>query len=187
MGFDASVNKLSIEAVDSILKYYSVGVELERIQKGENQNTQKRNSICQFIKQNKKDIAQELVNSNGLENLGVAYDIVEKYLKKHAYHGYTPEQTGVTAPSFYDTRTGHKYIRTQVGTYDEYTKKGRFFKTVQPVLPLLTKSMNVYAISSNNYILYKKQALDNSSYQFLPGSENHPNGWMTEKLVTSLK
>lgn len=187
LGFDKPTYNYSTAAVDCILQYYSAMAEYEKAKKGTTPAVDRLKVTCKMIQENKKDIVHELMNSKGIDNIETVKEVVENYIKRNIHHGYATNKKKVTGKLYFDTRTGHKYIRLLNGTYDEYTKKGRFFKNVNPDLPLLTRNSKVFNISMDSYILYKKPSTHQSPYLYLPGSDNHPDGWMADSLMTSLK
>ena len=63
---------------------------------------------------------------------------------------------GPMPPMYFDSRTGHKYVKSDDNSYDEFSKKGKFLKTVPADLPLLVSGKKVYPITEDFFILYKK-------------------------------
>lgn len=88
--------------------------------------------------------------------------------------------------SYFDAYTGHKYIKIDVNTYAEYSKRGEFIKNVSSDLPLLTKSSNIHPITSDSFILYERLSQGSSNQQLLPGQKNHPDGWKATKLFVAI-
>jgi hypothetical protein len=88
---------------------------------------------------------------------------------------------------YIDIRTGHLYVKNSEGNYDEFTRKGAFFKTVPADLPLLLKGKSVYPVSNKNYLLYsKKRHLPNSRVKVLSAMAPHPKGWSLETILVDL-
>ncbi|MCD4722555.1 MAG: hypothetical protein K8S13_22265 [Desulfobacula sp.] len=112
-----------------------------------------------------------------IENL---YKISTKHLP------YTKLEPCVTGNGYFDTLTGHRYIKKDDNTYTEYTKKGKFLKTVASDQPLLNKRRSVYPITRDSYVLYEKFSDGKIIYLSLPGLEAHPKGWKANKILVSL-
>ncbi len=88
---------------------------------------------------------------------------------------------------YVDIRTGHLYVKNSEGNYDEFTRKGAFFKTVPADLPLLLKGKSVYSVSNKNYLLYsQKGRLPDSRVKVLPAMAPHPKGWSLETILVGL-
>lgn len=102
-------------------------------------------------------------------------------------------QKGVTAiqaaseNAYIDRITGHRYFKTNDGTYKEFNKKGEFFRIVPADLPHLTNQTYVYPIVKGCYLLYTRTE-DNCKKQIaLPADKTHPKGWKLEQALVSLK
>ena len=88
---------------------------------------------------------------------------------------------------YIDTRTGHLYAKRADGNYDEFTRKGRYFKRVLADLPLLLRGKSVYPVSNGCYFLYsKKRHRPDSQFKLLPVQAPHPKGWALETALGDL-
>lgn len=88
---------------------------------------------------------------------------------------------------YIDTRTGHLYVKRADGNYDEFTRKGTYFKTVPTDLPLLLNGKSVYPVSNECYLLYsRKRYQTDSQFKLLPVQVPHPKGWSLETAFVDL-
>lgn len=88
---------------------------------------------------------------------------------------------------YIDTRTGHLYVKRADGNYDEFTRKGIYFKTVPSGLPLLLKGESVHPVSNACYLLYsRKRYQTGSRFKLLPVQAPHPAGWSLETAFVDL-
>jgi hypothetical protein len=94
-----------------------------------------------------------------------------------------------TADGYVDLVTMHRYIKNSDSSYDEYTRKGKFLKTVPADLPLLLERSHVVPVQNNCYFLYvKKRLSDKDQFMVLkPASETHPEGWVLEKALVDVR
>ena len=97
---------------------------------------------------------------------------------------------GIASSDMYvDLATMHRYVKNQNGTYSEYTRKGKFVKTVPADLPLLSSRDHVVPVTDDCYLLYvNRQRADSDDTMVLrPVSSPHPSGWLLEKALVDLK
>ncbi|MFN2358016.1 MAG: hypothetical protein ABR534_09785 [Desulfotignum sp.] len=94
-----------------------------------------------------------------------------------------------TADGYIDLITMHRYIKNSDGLYDEYTRKGAFFKTVPADLPLLVQRDHVVPVENNCYFLYVKKQLSGEDQAMVLKSapESHPEGWLLEKALVDVR
>lgn len=94
-----------------------------------------------------------------------------------------------SAEGYVDLVTMHRYIKNSDGTYDEYTRKGEFFKTVSADLPLLLERNHVVPIKDNCYLLYVKNRFSKQDKAVVLKSapESHPEGWLLEKALVDVR
>ncbi|MFO7911658.1 MAG: hypothetical protein R6V15_05805 [Desulfotignum sp.] len=94
-----------------------------------------------------------------------------------------------SAQGYVDLVTMHRYISNSDGTYDEYTRKGEFFKTVSADLPLLSERSHVIPINNNCYLLYVKNRFSKQDKAVVLKSapESHPEGWLLEKALVDVR
>jgi len=92
------------------------------------------------------------------------------------------------ADGYIDLVTMHRYIKNSEGLYDEYTRKGAFFKTVSADLPLLQRD-HVVPVQNNCYFLYVKKRLSGEDQTMVLKSapESHPDGWLLEKALVDVR
>lgn len=91
-----------------------------------------------------------------------------------------------TAKMFYDSRTGHKYIKTDENSYSEFSQKGEYIKTVPSDLPLLVHSKGIHPITPDTFILYKKGGCLDKEYTLVSGLKDHPAGCQSVKVLIAL-
>ena len=95
-------------------------------------------------------------------------------------------ETSVKHDIYFDSFTGHKYVKLNAVTYAEYSKKGTFLKNVPAELPVFTEYDHVYPIGTEDYILYEKSNGSSAKQKLLPGKNSHPKGWRAEKLFLAI-
>ena len=100
---------------------------------------------------------------------------------KHVYP--TTEATYM----LFDSRTGHRYIKKSKNSYSEFSKKGKYLKTVRADLPLLVKGRHIHPITERTFILYKKEGAGKNEYTVLPGTARHPNGCKSLKMLVAIE
>ncbi|WP_022667728.1 hypothetical protein [Desulfospira joergensenii] len=96
------------------------------------------------------------------------------------------KDTQVEGKAYFDSRTGHRYVKAENQTYMEFDRKGRFLKTVPDTLPLLLQSRSIHPISDENYILYKKCVQGKICFKSLRAVSPHPEGWYADKLLLAI-
>lgn len=91
-----------------------------------------------------------------------------------------------TKDAYFDTATGHRYVKNKDATYREYTKKGDLFRpSVAPDLPLLTTNRHIREIRQNCYLLYQRNLNQKTEVLVLPSDLVHPDGWSIKKMLMS--
>ncbi len=93
----------------------------------------------------------------------------------------------VAEASYFDARTGHRYIRYGSDTYAEFSRKGRFLKLVPADLPLLVHGSSIHPITDECYVVYERCLEGKMVYQPIPATDPHPEGWKAQKLLRLLK
>lgn len=179
----------SAVAVDQITAYYasmaemtsgSVSVDLDPAEK-------KYTAMHTYLVKNRDRLITHVRETRSDSDLDHALQAVNRlYKSESAYHAYGKSSFKAAADVYFDCATGHRYHKSGPDAYDEYTRTGRYLKTVPADLPLLTRSRNVHPICDGDYILYQKSRAGKTDYLTLPGCENHPDGWKAEKLMVSL-
>ena len=100
------------------------------------------------------------------------------------------KDSGINCPKpemYFDSRTGHKYIKQDDNCYKEYSKRGEYLKTVRADLPLLVNSKNVHPVSKNCYLLYQKAGCSKDEFVVLPSTASHPDGCRLMRLLVALE
>jgi hypothetical protein len=100
---------------------------------------------------------------------------------------YSANDPAATSQMYFDTRTGHKYIKTEVNSYAEYSKKGKYLKTVPSNLPLLVNNRGIHPITQKTFILYKKGRGEKKGFLLRPGSQEHPAGCECVSALVSVE
>lgn len=86
--------------------------------------------------------------------------------------------------AYFDSATGHKYIKTTPTTYAEYSKRGKLLNPhVKSTQPHLSTSKYIQPIKPGCYILYEKKQAASPKLLVLPAKEQHPKGWYASKLL----
>ncbi|MCG8686563.1 MAG: hypothetical protein MI892_16915 [Desulfobacterales bacterium] len=91
-----------------------------------------------------------------------------------------------TSDAYFDSFTGHKYVKADENVYAEYSKRGEFLKNVPAESTVLTQYEHVYPIRAEDYILYEKSEASNTKQQLLPVNNAHPQGWKAKKLFLAV-
>ncbi len=93
----------------------------------------------------------------------------------------------VSGASYFDTATGHKYIKNSDSTYSEYSQKGKLLRSnVANTQPNLASGRNIIEIDDAHLIVYEKQHNDIVVQQVLPASNHHPQGWRSKLVVSTV-
>lgn len=91
-----------------------------------------------------------------------------------------------TAFMLLDSRTGHKYVKKGEDSYAEFSKKGKYLKTVPADLPLLINSNHIYPVTEGTYIFYTNNSTGKDGMTVLPELHKHPNGYKSLKMLVAL-
>ena len=183
-GSDKADYKASVIAMDSIINYYSSMAELGDPDQPGTSDCKKRMA---YFSKNRDMLITQIAQTKTFSHLARAHQICENSYKSRTKHlPYSKLENCVNGNGYFDTLTGHRYIKRDDKTYAEYTKKGVFLKTIASDQPLLNKSRNVHLITHDSYILYKKCCAGKTDYLSLPGFEAHPKGWKADKILISL-
>ena len=102
-------------------------------------------------------------------------------------HSAPNDEAVATATAYFDTATGHCYVKEQNGQYAEFNRKGKFFRYVSAKQTHLATNADVHPIPKGAYKLYTKH-IDclKKAYKVLPCHQRHPEGWRVEKLLLSI-
>lgn len=96
-------------------------------------------------------------------------------------------QSPAQGQAYYDTATGHKYIRNADDTYSEYSKKGQLLRSdLNPTHPLLISGKYVQEVTPDTYLVYEKLENNTLQRQVLPAGSEHPDGWRCQELLTEI-
>ncbi len=92
-----------------------------------------------------------------------------------------------TAKVYFDTATGHKYIKNQDATYAEYSKKGKLLRASLPnTMPLLVSGKYVLEVTGEHYLVYEKTQNNDVAQKILPAANGHPQGWQCKQMVSTV-
>ncbi len=89
--------------------------------------------------------------------------------------------------AYFDSATGHKYVKVDPSRYAQFARNGKFVKNVSHKFSRLNITTKVYPISDNSYILYEKYSQGQFNQKLLPGFSAHPVGWKAKKILFSQK
>lgn len=184
---EKTIYSASTTAIDGIIQYYSSMSKLENLNSVTKDGINYKD-MCDYLQKNRETLITYLCETNTYHHLGQAEKSISSlYRNQSAYHAYSKIEHRAAAPGYFDSVTGHRYYKTSAENYSEYSRTGKFLKTVSSDLPLLTRSRNIHAIDEDNYILYQRSLLGEKNYMILPGYEKHPEGWQAEKAMITLK
>jgi len=172
--------------VNCLTQFYSSMAQLTDMATG-NGKALKYKTTLAYIQGNKASVISAIVRARAGEDIARADGIIQGMIQKNASSpDYRRIQPTATEEMYYDKITKHRYIKKDVNTYAEYTRKGAFFKNVSSCQPHLAKSPYVYPVKENCYFLYVKKAPEIKQQIALPARENHPEGWFLEKAMVSI-
>ena len=84
-----------------------------------------------YLNRNKDEAVLNIMQAKAYNHIGAAHQMVEMLYRKHSSHlSYTPAKIQANGQAYFDSQTGHRYIRQNEHTYAEFTKKGELLKTV---------------------------------------------------------
>ncbi len=93
-----------------------------------------------------------------------------------------------TGAAYYDTATGHKYVKNPDETYTEFTKKGKLFRESVPNhLALLTTNKYIRDLEESCYLLYGRTVNRQPEIMVLPSTQEHPEGWKCKKMLITME
>ena len=93
----------------------------------------------------------------------------------------------VSGAVYFDTATGHKYIKNSNATYSEYSQKGKLLRSnVANTQPNLSTGQNIIEIDDAHFMVYEKKQNDMVVQQVLPVSNSHPQGWRSKLVVSTV-
>lgn len=178
--------------LDKLAEYYSARACVEK-QYGMLDNYQADKAMQEFLN-TRKDLMQSAFDTTKAKNIGIetANKIALNYYRKCSLNQEQTAALGqadqVDSERYIDVRTGHLYVKRIDGRYDEFTRKGNFFKTVPADLPLLLKGGSVYPVPGKGYLLYsKKRHLPDARFKVLPAKAPHPQGWFLETALVDFR
>lgn len=134
---------------------------------------------------------------DGWKSRQVLYSANTKGFKENIGLGYTTHAPSIrligktviaTGQGYFDTATGHRYIKNSETTYAEYSRKGALLKTDVPNSQAhLVSSRRVVEISPDSYLLYEKADLTGTTQQILPSWASHPMKWQSRAVLYPVK
>lgn len=183
-GQDSAGRKASAIATQTLVHYYSAMVKLKTDPMTDHTDFHAR---LEYLNKNRKRISSQIYQDQAYRRLESTLQLFETLYHQHSKGlAYTPDTNLAREDAYFDTVTGHRYIKQNDQTYAEYTRKGEFLKTVASDMPLLLDRRHVIPVSGNNFILYEKYVGGKTAYLSLPGHETHPEGWKACKILTAL-
>ncbi len=117
-----------------------------------------------------------------LTKLGLGYTTTPETIK------YNGQELFAFGMAYYDSRTGHKYLKNSNNTYSEFAKKGKLLRTdVRNNLPLLTSGKTIFDLNTNDFILYEKKVDGQLIQQILNAMADHPKNWYPKQIFISVR
>ncbi|MCP3943817.1 MAG: hypothetical protein GY710_20380 [Desulfobacteraceae bacterium] len=102
--------------------------------------------------------------------------------------GFDTKEPIATGKSYFDTTTGHRYIKNSDNTYNEYSQKGKLLRTdVLNTQPHLSESDRIAEINQDHYMMYEQHKNGELTRQILPASISHPEGWKCKQMMSTVK
>jgi hypothetical protein len=99
--------------------------------------------------------------------------------------GFESKKQLVVGDTYFDTATGHRYVKNSETTYAEYSKKGKCLRTDVPnTQPHLAKSRYIIEMDNESYLVYEKYLSGGIVQQILPASSKHPEGWRCKQVMS---
>ncbi|THB78226.1 MAG: hypothetical protein D3926_13730 [Desulfobacteraceae bacterium] len=106
------------------------------------------------------------------------------YTKSSGSYRLVAKRIIAVGPAYFDTATGHKYLRNQDNTYTEFSRRGKVLKTSVPnTLPLLVSGRNIIELNKDSYLVYEKGFSSKTEQQVLPSWEKHPDNWQCKDVL----
>ena len=110
------------------------------------------------------------------------------YSKKPSTIQFEKGRFTAIGPAYYDTRTGHKYVRNSDSTYIEYSRRGELFRgNVPDDLPLLTSGRSIVALEPDDFFVYERLSGSRMLTRVLSVMEPHPDGWHLKDVLSSVR
>jgi len=171
-------------AVDSIINYYSAMANSQETNQPVISDLQDR---LAYFNKNRELLISQVARTGTFTRLDHALQTCDHLYQNSTKHlGYGKSETRVNQKAYFDTLTGHKYIKAAADSYLEYSKEGEYLKTVSSDLPLLNKSRNIHPVTRDSYLYYTRISQGEMVTLALPGLDPHPKGWKTSKIFIAL-
>ncbi len=107
--------------------------------------------------------------------------------KNAAYSKKSNEKPSVDAPLYFDSATGHQYVKNLDNTYTEYSKRGYVLRTDVPAdQHNLLYGKWTHAVGKGNYLVYEKTANGEIMTMTLPANNEPRVGWNCKQLLHSI-
>lgn len=104
--------------------------------------------------------------------------------KDTAYSKNSNGQPLADVTLYFDTATGHQYVKNSDTTYTEYSKRGYILRTDVPAdQHNLLYGKWTHAVGKENYLLYEKTANGEIMTMTLPANNEPLVGWNCTKLL----
>ncbi|WP_022666442.1 hypothetical protein [Desulfospira joergensenii] len=173
--------------LDKLIRYYSAKAAVEK-EFGMSEDYLAIQGVHRFLLDKKAQLASILKTSGK----ALPFDVANRRAL-HCYINWSQDQSSATAVShadkamYLDFRTKHLYVKKTDGSFDEFTRKGAFFKNVPADHPLLLTGKSVYPVSEDSYLLYsKKKHLPDQTFMVQSAQAPHPEGWAMENALVKL-
>ena len=173
--------------MEKLMRYYSAKAAVEK-EFGMSVDCQTNQTMHRFLVDQKAQLSAILKT----KGKAISFDEANRVVL-HCYINWSKDQEMSAAGSradkirFLDFRTKHLYVKNSDGSFDEFTRKGAFFKNVPADHPLLLTGKSVYPVSEDSYLLYtRKKHLSDQEFLVQSVQASHPEGWAMENALVKL-
>ena len=173
-------------SVNSIINYYVGMKHLKKTTPSLFEGVECEKKL-KFILENKENLIQVVAKSGAFNDIAKVTHIVDThYDNKNTIYGYSESKPFARGLSYYDSLTGHKYLKKDENTFQEFSRKGEYLKLVPSDQPHLAQSRYVHPIVEDGFILYSKNTNGKTSFLVKPKNAPHPKGWYLKNVLVSL-
>lgn len=186
--FSFGAGPLTFEAshasVDSMISYYSKMTHLRGKAGVGNCDYKTR---LKFLLENRDAAALAVMETGGYSSFSEAVAVIEKLCRKQALSVKKRNQNlTATAQRYFDSATGHLYVRNPDNTYTEYSKRGSVLRTNVPADQYrLVHGKWTHAVGENHYLMYEKSSAGEIETVAIPVTNGPLVGYNCEKLLYS--
>ena len=165
--------------LDDLIRYYSAKAAVEK-EFGMTNDYRADTAMYSFLIAQKDRIGAAV----GTEGQTLSINAANR-LALRCYRSWNQANAkGAYMNKYIDLRTKHVYVKKADGTYDEFTRKGVFFKNVPADFTLLLTGEGIYPVSQNSFLLYsRKKHLPEQQFMILSAQASHPQGWSLETAL----